>query len=299
VDAGPAYCILQWIHLYLGNFEQAISWQEPALLRLRPRFELRWYSWSLAGASAAYSWTGHCREAVIEAQKEISAAEDYHDTSLGTFAYFIASIAYACKGDFTKAIEHAEIAVEKAPTLADKIWAQTFLGFAWCRGGQSLKAADLLAALVPIYDATQFAAAQVLARAYLGESYWRAGQFDLAEQTLQKGLELASRFGMKFFAGSMYRLMGEVALARNPAQVAEPLAAPHFEAGISILSDIKAEAELACAYAGYGRLHGQQGRTTEAREYFARALAIFERLGILIEPDKVRSELAALAAPSR
>jgi len=96
----------------------------------------------------------------------------------------------------------------------------------------------------------------------------------------------------------MYRLMGEVALALNPGQVAEPLAAPHFEAGISILRDIKAESELAGAYAGYGRLHKQQGRTTEAREYFTRALVIFDRLGILIEPDRVRSELAALAAPS-
>jgi class 3 adenylate cyclase/tetratricopeptide (TPR) repeat protein len=298
VDAGPAYCMLQWVHLYLGNLEQAISWQEPALLRLRPQSELRWYSWSLAAASAAYSWTGHSREAVTEAQKEISLAEDYHDASLATFAYFIGSIAYACKGDFAKAIEHAETAVEKAPTLADKIWAQTFLGFALCRGGQALKAADMLATLVPIYDATQFAAAQVFARAYLGESYWHAGQLDLAEQTLQKGLELASRFGMKFFAGCMYRLMGEVALAGNPGQVAEPLAAPHFEAGISILRDINAESELACAYAGYGRLHEQQGRATEAREYFTLALAIFDRLGILIEPDKVRSELVALAAPS-
>ena len=48
------------------------------------------------------------------------------------------------------------------------------------------------------------------------------------------------------------------------------------------------------AYAGYGRLHKQQGRTAEAREYFTRALELFERLGTLIEPDKVRSELAKL-----
>ena len=32
----------------------------------------------------------------------------------------------------------------------------------------------------------------------------------------------------------------------------------------------------------------------EAREYFTRALELFERLATLIEPDKVRSELAKL-----
>ena len=96
----------------------------------------------------------------------------------------------------------------------------------------------------------------------------------------------------------MHRLLGEIALERNPEQLSEPLAAPQFEAGISILRDIKAEDDLACAYAGYACLHKRQGRTAQAHEYFSRALEIFERLGTLVEPDKVRAELAALPAPS-
>src|SRR5262249_45652862 len=183
------------------------------------------------------------------------------------------------KSDFAKAIEHCEIAVEKAPTLADKAWGQTHLAFAWCRSGQARKAADLLAPLVQAYEATQAVVAQVMAMPYLGEAYWRSGQLDLAEWTLQNSLELANRIGAKFYTGCMRRLLGEVALERNPRQVAEPFAAPQFEASISILRDIKAEIELAFAYSGYGRLHEQQGRVAEARDYFARALEIFERLG--------------------
>jgi hypothetical protein len=53
---------------------------------------------------------------------------------------------------------------------------------------------------------------------------------------------------------------------------------------------------LALAYAGYGRLHRQQGNIAPAREYLARALAIFERLGTLGEPEKVRQVLAELPA---
>jgi len=44
-----------------------------------------------------------------------------------------------------------------------------------------------------------------------------------------------------------------------------------------------------------GRFHKQQGRFVEARRYLSDALEIFERLGTLLEPDKVRKELAALA----
>jgi predicted ATPase len=38
------------------------------------------------------------------------------------------------------------------------------------------------------------------------------------------------------------------------------------------------------------------GREFSARHYLARALEIFERLGTLIEPDRIRAELAALPA---
>ena len=47
-------------------------------------------------------------------------------------------------------------------------------------------------------------------------------------------------------------------------------------------------------YAGYGRFHRQQERIAEARDYLTRALEIFERLGVLGEPNTVRRELAEL-----
>ena len=55
--------------------------------------------------------------------------------------------------------------------------------------------------------------------------------------------------------------------------------------------------EEATAYAGYGRFHKLQGNIPEARKYLADALEIFERLGTLIQPDKVREELAGLPEP--
>jgi hypothetical protein len=45
-----------------------------------------------------------------------------------------------------------------------------------------------------------------------------------------------------------------------------------------------------------GRLHKLRDEYTEARRYLTQALEIFERLGTLIEPDKVRQELTELPA---
>ena len=89
--------------------------------------------------------------------------------------------------------------------------------------------------------------------------------------------------------GSAHRLLGEIELQMDPSQ-----SAPHFEQAVSIFRKIKAENHLALSYSGMGRFHKQQGDSEQAREYLIKALKIFERLGTLIEPDKVRKELAEL-----
>jgi hypothetical protein len=117
------------------------------------------------------------------------------------------SLAHTYKGDLSRAIERAEMAIEKAPTPADKIWAQTHLAWAWCRADRARDAVELLASLVPSYDASGFVAGQVFSRMYLGEAYWRAGQLNDAERAVRSGLEMASRAGLKFYAGSLHRLL--------------------------------------------------------------------------------------------
>ena len=123
----------------------------------------------------------------------------------------------------------------------------------------------------------------------MGAGYWLAGKADQARQTLEEGLEMSDRCGTRYDSGFAQRFLGEIALKTNSTQ-----AASHFEKSISIFRDIKAENELAMAYAGYGRLHKRNGEIVQAREYLTKALEIFERLGTLIEPDKVRKELAGL-----
>jgi hypothetical protein len=97
-------------------------------------------------------------------------------------------------------------------------------------------------------------------------------------------------YGMRASAARAHRILGEIAAKTDPAR-----AASYFDRSIAVLLEIKAEPELALAYAGYGRLHKQLGRIAEARDYLTRALAIFERLGVLGEPEKVRRELAELS----
>jgi flagellin-specific chaperone FliS len=86
-----------------------------------------------------------------------------------------------------------------------------------------------------------------------------------------------------------YLLLGEVALEKDITQ-----ASSHIEKCITIFKETKAENMLAKAYAAFGRLYKKQGDIVQARDYLTKALEIFTRLGTLIDPDKVKKELAEL-----
>jgi tetratricopeptide (TPR) repeat protein len=102
-------------------------------------------------------------------------------------------------------------------------------------------------------------------------------------------LTVADRHGARGQAGQAHRILGQADQSSNPDQ-----AAFHFQKSIAILQKVGAENELALSFASYGRFHKQQEDIDQAREFLTKALEIFERLGTLIEPDKVRRELAEI-----
>ena len=287
-DAAQAYVHWQWSHLCTGDYEGVLRLETEILRTLEDHFNLRWYLFAVTAASLAYSWLGRWDEAVAEAEKAFRMGSEFADNSVIAFAAFTLSHAYTAKGDLPQALSYGELAVDKAPTPADKVWSQSFLCWALCRAGQPQRGVDFLVQSVAMQRGARFIWSEVCAL-WLGEGYWRLGEHDKARQTLEELESTAQRCGMQFLVGSARRLLGELNLLDNPVE-----AAACFETSITTLGRIKAENELALAYAGYGRLHARQGDTARARDCLTRALAIFERLGTLGEPDRVLQEMAAL-----
>jgi class 3 adenylate cyclase/tetratricopeptide (TPR) repeat protein len=289
-DAGFAYTFLEWTHSDIGDFDRVLALKEDFLRTMEQCFNLRWYVWGLCAASRACSYLGRWDEAVEAGQKALSVAQEFSDNSTISVAAYNLSIAYSWKGELVRAVEYGELAVQKAPTPGDKARSQRSLGWALCRAGEANRGIELLTAALTIFLAGHFMPSLIPLTCFLGEGYWLAGEDDKARQKLEEGLEMADRCGTRYYLGFAHRLLGEIVLKTNPGQ-----AASHFEKSMAVLQEIKAENELALAYAGYGRLHKKQGEIARAREYLTTALEIFERLGTLTEPDKVREELAELA----
>jgi tetratricopeptide (TPR) repeat protein len=288
-DAAYAYVFWGFSHFDRGDFERVLALKDDVLRTMEQQFNLRFHTFALSIAARAYACLGRWDEAVKEAQKALSVAEEFSDNSLISFVSWNLSIAYTWKGDLARAVEYGELSFQKAPTLGDKAWAQRSLGWALCRSGETERGIELLTTVLPIFRTGQFISGEINLTCYLGEGYWLAGEDIKARQTLEEGLELAERCGVRYYAGFAQRLLGEIALKTNPTQ-----AVSLFEKSIAIFQEIKAENELALAYAGYGKLQKQQRQFAQAQEYLKKALEIFDRLGTLIEPEKIREILAEL-----
>ncbi len=235
-DAGYAYVFWQFCHLDRGDYDRVLALKEDVLRTMEQQFNLRFHTYALSAASRAYACLGRWDEAVEEAQKALSVAEEFSDNSLISFVAWNLSIAYTWQGDLARAVEYGELAVQKAPTPADKAWAQRSLGWALCRAGDTTRGIELLTAVLAIFRAGRFINSEIPLACFLGEGYWLAGKDEKARQTFEEGLEMAERCGVRYYVGFAQRLLGEIALKTNPTQ-----AAPHFEKSIAIFREIKAE----------------------------------------------------------
>jgi tetratricopeptide (TPR) repeat protein len=290
-DAGYAFWALQWSHLYKGDCRQVLTLKQDILDLMKEQFDLRLYLRTSNVCALAYAYLGEWERAEKEAHESLSVAENYSDNSLIALSSHILSIVCSLRGDVARAADYAKLCFEKAQTPAENIWAQSAMATAWCKSGQPERGVELLESMLKAVRSGRHVGTELGHLGFLCEGYLLAGKYEKATQAAQELLALSKRCGATLQLGMGYRLLAEIALKATSDE-----ALPHFEKAISISQEIKAENELALAYSGMGRYHKQQGNPEQAREYLTKALEIFERLGTLIEPDKVRKELADLSS---
>jgi tetratricopeptide (TPR) repeat protein len=286
---GYAYKDIALCYYFMGDFHLAITNAENALKVSESSFDPRLYVIAVSVVSWAYAEFGLFGRAIEEGQKALNIAEKYSNNSLISYATYTIAYAFILKGDFDRAIEYCKQAVEKAQTPRDRLWSETYLGWALCRVGEPIKGIDHMTKLLLMSQASRFLPMELWIKFIMGEGYWLAGEREKSKQILENNLGLAERLKMKFLVAFAHRILGEISTTINPDK-----AAIHFDKSINAFKKIGAQNELSLTYASFAKLHKHQGNFAEARKHFKKALEIFERLGTLIEPEKVKKELADL-----
>ena len=234
--AGEAYSLLQWSHLCKGNFEQVFTLKKEALRTTEKQFNLRVYVYAFDTAAWACTSLNRWDGAIENGEEALKKAEEYADNSLISFTAGVICQAYCFKGELDRAFEYGELAIQKAPTPGDKLWAEGFLAMAWIRTGKLHKGIATLTKIVAAHKKGRFVFGEVGYTLMLGLGYFLAGEYDKAIQPLKEDLELAERSDMKWFIGLAHVFLGQVALQTNPTQ-----AVHHFEQSIASYQQIQAD----------------------------------------------------------
>jgi class 3 adenylate cyclase/tetratricopeptide (TPR) repeat protein len=234
--AGQAYVFLQWSHLCKGNFEHVFILKKRALLTTEKQFNLLVYVYAFDTAAWACTCLNRWDGAIENGKEALKKAEEYADKSLISFTANVICQAYCFKGELDRAIEYGELAIQKAPTPGDKLWAEGFLAMAWIRTGKLQQGIATLSKIADAHDKGRFVFGQVGYTLMLGLGYFLAGEYEKAIQPLKGGLELAERSDMKWFIGLAHVFLGQVALQTNPTQ-----AVYHFEQSIARYQQIQGD----------------------------------------------------------
>ncbi len=292
LESAYALYVAECSYVYMADTQHALSCKERVMARLSERFDLTVYVRARVLASWALSLAGCWNEAVKEGTDALAKATEYSDRSLISFASMALTVAFGMKGQMDKAIEFGELGVRTALTPADEVMTRSYLAWALSRSGQPAAGAELMDSLFRSLQAPGLLNYRMPVGAQLCDVLLAEADYDGAREAAEELLELAELCGWKWFAGRARRCLGEVALRTGSLKEAED----HLGQGLAILDSIGAENEAALARAALGRLRMKQRRWTHARRDLSEALATFERLGTLIEPDRVRQDLAALPA---
>jgi hypothetical protein len=198
-------------------------------------------------------------------------------------------LTHGYQGDLRSAVEVGEVAVSTAPTPADKLLTEG--GVIWVR----MRAGD--GTHVPRLDQIVQILRSVHYRPHwyvllLCDSYVRIDARDFALAELDRSIADCRAIGMKLELAPALRLKAELMLRSGPAEVAMQRAAPCLLESIELLSEMKADNELALARAVYGQALVREGQVANGRRELEAALAIFERLGTWHEPERIRRLLS-------
>ena len=124
---------------------------------------------------------------------------------------------------------------------------------------------------------------------WLAEGHLREGDRVEACRVIDEVLEISRDFGYRRVEGEAERLLGESLILQDPAAAAD-----HLTTAVQILEEIGAQNELAKALAARAELLRGARNFAAGRRLLEDALAIFERLGTVDEPPRIRVALGAL-----
>jgi tetratricopeptide (TPR) repeat protein len=164
------------------------------------------------------------------------------------------------------------------------------LGNLYTQRGEGARARDILLEAKREAEALEHAPSIVVVSAYLGAAYAQIGETQHGLSLVRACLAGARQKG---YAGiEMLAGLYEAGILASEGTSARSEAMDSFKRTIDIAERLEAGPILAAAKGAFGNLLADAGRTVEAQDELAQALALFDRSKMTVQREQVRATLS-------
>ena len=289
-NAAHAQAMLQWLNVMTGNYELADHHGEAVLRRLEslPIPYLRTYT--PVAMSLSHAFRGRWDDAVAWSNRAHEVGVETGDDGMASFGSAWESFAELLRGDVEASLRLARRSMDEAPTIYFRGWGQAFMAAAMCRTDEVHPGIDILMEVAEFIRRSRHESGYLMVGLLLAEGWLYEGDLERAREVAATLEAWASSAGVPFVHAGSDSILAEAALAEGKNDEA----AERFRRAAERFGAIGADNGEAQAVSGLGRALAAGGDAIAARPLLEQALATFERLGTLGEPDRVRAALAEL-----
>jgi len=281
-------CLAQ-VYVFVGDPRSAVAAGERALTTFEARRNVWWACRTLWHLSSAANILGEWQQSLRYCQRALEHGEAVNDLRLKVVGRWRTGSTSIFQGDPQTGLQWCEKALALSPIPFDAAMVKAVQGYGLVKAGEVAAGTAQLAEAVAWFERSHLSYTRSLFTLRLGEGYLRQGELLQARGLFAEVLATSREAGYRQLEGVAERFLGESMVVENPTAAVE-----HLESAMRILQEIGARNEVAKVLVAQATLRRASGDAAGARVLLERALALFEALGTLDEPLRVRAALAAL-----
>jgi class 3 adenylate cyclase/tetratricopeptide (TPR) repeat protein len=285
-----AECALSHVYLSAGHLHASLEAGERALAYFEARGNIWWACRTLWALNPAASATGEWDRALRYARTMLDYGLAVDDLRQKVVGWWRTAATLIYRGDAAAGLDCCREAAALAPTPFDAAMLQAVRGIGWLKLGDHARAVTELAEAVAWFDRAHLQYTRVFVAVRLAEAHLAANEPEAARATATEAIATSDQLGYVYLRALAERVLGDALTASDVAA-----AARHVDAAADTLEQIGARNDFARALTTRARVCEAAGDVPAARQSLERALAIFEELGTLDEPPRVRAALATLS----
>jgi len=281
-------CLAQ-VYVLAGELHRGVEVGERALSTFESLDNRWWAGRTLSHLAAAANALGEWDRAVGYCRRALGHGLAVDDLRLKVSALLRMGLTHIQRGEAALGLARCDEAQALAPTPYDAAALRGVRAYGLVKVGRVSEGIAELTEVLEWYARSNLRFTRYQFMLWLGEAHVRAGALEAARVVAEEVLAASDEMGYRHLEAIAHRLLGECLLSSDPAA-----AARHLEVALDAFRRSGARNHQARTLVGLAALRRGQGQVPGALAALEESLAIFEEIGTLDEPARVRDALAGL-----